>query len=95
MKLACGAVMRRRVIVHGRVQGVGFRFAVARAADSRGVAGWVRNRPDGAVEAVFEGEPEAVEPLVRLCSEGPRGAEVTRVEVEEEEPEGLARFDVR
>src|SRR6266852_9930508 len=50
--------VRRRVIVHGRVQGVGFRFAVARAADARAVTGWVRNRADGAVEAVFEGEPE-------------------------------------
>jgi acylphosphatase len=87
-------VVRRRVTVHGRVQGVGFRFAVARAADARGVAGWVRNRADGSVEAVFEGEPDAVESLVRLCAEGPRGAEVTAVETEAEEPEGLLRFDV-
>jgi acylphosphatase len=76
------------------VQGVGFRFAVERAARSRGVAGWVRNRPDGAVEAVFEGDAEDVEALVELCREGPRGAEVGRVEVEEESPEGLADFRV-
>lgn len=57
------------------------------------MAGLARNRPDGTVEAVFEGEPEAVESLVRLAHEGPRGAEVARVEVFEEEPEGLSRFD--
>jgi acylphosphatase len=87
-------VVRRRVIVHGRVQGVGFRYAIARAAETRGVAGWVRNRADGTVEAVFEGEPAAVESLVRVTSEGPRGAEVTSVETEAEKPEGLLRFDV-
>jgi acylphosphatase len=86
-------MVRERVVVHGRVQGVGFRYALARAADTRGVAGWARNRADGTVEAVFEAEPEAVESLVRFCEEGPRGAEVDRVEVFEEEPEGLTRFD--
>jgi len=88
-------MVRRRVVVHGRVQGVGFRYSLARAAESRGVAGWARNRADGTLEAVFEGEPEAVESLVRFCHEGPRGAEVERVEVFEEEPEGLTRFDTR
>jgi acylphosphatase len=87
-------VERRRVVVHGYVQGVGFRFAVERAADSRGVAGWVRNRSDGTVEAVFEGEPEDVEALVRFCGEGPRGAAVDRVEVERESAEGLSGFRV-
>jgi acylphosphatase len=86
-------MVRERVVVHGRVQGVGFRYALARAADTRRVAGWARNRADGTVEAVFEAEPEAVESLVRFCEEGPRGAEVDRVEVFEEEPEGLTRFD--
>jgi acylphosphatase len=88
-------VVRRRVTVQGRVQGVGFRYAVARAARARGVAGWVANRPDGAVEAVFEGDAEALESLIRLCREGPRGAEVDRVEVLEEQPEGLASFEIR
>ena len=88
-------MVRRRVIVHGRVQGVGFRVTVARAAGTRGVAGWVRNRSDGAVEAAFEGEPDAVESLVRLCEEGPRGAVVDRIEVSEEEPEGLLGFEIR
>jgi acylphosphatase len=85
---------RRHVLIYGFVQGVGFRFAVGRAARSRGVAGWVRNRPDGAVEAVFEGEREDVVALVDFCRRGPRGAEVERVEVEEESAEGLAGFRV-
>jgi acylphosphatase len=87
-------VERRHVTVYGYVQGVGFRFAVERAARSRGVVGWVRNRPDGAVEAVFEGEPEDVEALVELCREGPRGAEVERVDVRKESPEGVSGFRV-
>jgi acylphosphatase len=86
--------MRRRVVVHGRVQGVFFRDTTRRMAADRGVAGWVRNRPDGAVEAVFEGEPEGVEGMVRFAHEGPRGAAVERVEVFEEEPEGLSGFSV-
>jgi acylphosphatase len=85
--------VRRRVLVHGRVQGVGFRYTLARAAETRGVRGFAQNRPDGSVEAAFEGDPEAVESLVRLAHEGPRGAEVARVEVFEEEPEGLSRFN--
>ena len=85
---------RRHVVVHGFVQGVGFRYAVERAARSRGVAGWVKNRADGAVEAVFEGKREDVEALVGLCRRGPRGAEVDGVHVAEEPAEGLAGFRV-
>jgi acylphosphatase len=88
-------VIRRRLIVHGRVQGVGFRWAIARAAESRGVSGWAANRADGTLEAVLEGEPEAVESVVRLAREGPRGAHVERVEVAEEEPEALLGFETR
>jgi acylphosphatase len=88
-------VIRRRLIVHGRVQGVGFRWAIARAAESRGVSGWVTNRADGTVEAVLEGEPDAVESVVRLSKEGPRGAQVERVDVAEEEPEALHGFAAR
>ncbi len=88
-------MIRRRVVVHGRVQGVFFRDSARRLAQQRGVAGWISNRWDGAVEAVFEGEPEAVERLMRFVHEGPRGAEVQRVDVSEEEPEGLRGFDVR
>jgi acylphosphatase len=88
-------VIRRRVVVHGRVQGVFFRDSTRRRAQQHGVAGWVSNRWDGAVEAVFEGEPDAVERLVRFMREGPRGAEVERVDVAEENPEGLRGFSVR
>jgi acylphosphatase len=87
-------VERRHVLIYGFVQGVGFRFSVERAARSRDVSGWVRNRPDGAVEAVFEGEREDVEALVEFCRHGPRGAEVERVDVEEESAEGLTDFRV-
>jgi acylphosphatase len=87
--------MRKRVVVHGRVQGVFFRDSTQREAESHGLAGWVSNRPDGAVEAVLEGEPEAVEALVAFCRRGPRGAEVDRVEETDEEPEGLTGFEVR
>jgi acylphosphatase len=87
-------VQRRHVRIYGFVQGVGFRFAVERAASSRQVSGWVRNRGDGAVEAVFEGERQDVEALVDFCRHGPRGAEVERVEVEEESAEGLGGFSV-
>lgn len=88
-------MIRRRLIVHGHVQGVGFRWAIARAAESRGVAGWAQNRADGTVEAVLEGDPQAVESVVRLAKEGPRGAQVDRVDVAEEEPEALRGFATR
>ena len=82
-------------MVHGHVQGVFFRDTTRRRAAERGIAGWVRNNPDGTVEAAFEGEPEAVESLVRFARDGPRGALVERVDVIEEEPEGLSGFGVR
>ena len=85
---------RRRVVVHGRVQGVFFRETVRRHAVSAGVAGWVRNSSDGTVEAVFEGALEAVDVLVAICHEGPRGARVDRVDVAEESPEGLVGFRI-
>ena len=83
------------MIVRGLVQGVFFRDSTRRLAQRHGVAGWVANRWDGAVEAVFEGEPDAVERLVAFSREGPRGARVDAVEVTEEEPEGLVGFAVR
>jgi acylphosphatase len=88
-------MIRRRVIVHGRVQGVFFRDSTRRLAQQHGVTGWVSNRRDGAVEAVFEGEEDAVERLVAFSRRGPRGAEVDRIDVVDEEPEGLAGFSVR
>jgi acylphosphatase len=88
-------VIRRRVVVRGQVQGVFFRDSTRRLAQQRGISGWVTNRADGAVEAVFEGAPDAVERLVEFSRKGPRGAQVDSVEVREEEPEGLAGFAVR
>ena len=79
----------------GRVQGVFFRDSCAREARRRGVAGWVRNRGDGRVEARFEGDPQAVENLVRWCRQGPSGADVTEVEVVEESPAGLEDFRIQ
>lgn len=90
-----GDKVRRRVIAHGRVQGVFFRDTVSSEADSRGVAGWVKNRDDGTVEAVFEGDPDAVQALVDLCGSGPSNADVAKLEAGEEEPEGLSGFEVR
>ena len=87
--------MRRRVIVHGRVQGVFFRDTMRRQAQQRGVSGWVRNNRDGTVEAVFEGEPDAVAGMVDWCSQGPRSAEVESVDESTEEPEGLSGFKIR
>jgi acylphosphatase len=88
-------VTRRRVVVRGRVQGVFFRDSVRERAQADGVAGWVANRDDGAVEAVFEGEEVAVRGLVEFCREGPDRAEVRDVEELEEQPEGLDGFTVR
>jgi acylphosphatase len=88
-------VIRRRVVVHGRVQGVFFRDSTRRLARQHAVAGWISNRWDGAVEAVFEGDEAAVQRLVRFVHDGPRGAEVDRVEISEEEPEKLSGFSVR
>jgi acylphosphatase len=88
-------VIRRRVVVHGRVQGVGFRVFVASRARARGVAGWVRNCADGSVEAVLEGEPDAVAAVVAACEDGPRGAEVSALRAADEAPEQLAGFEIR
>ena len=86
---------RRRVVVHGRVQGVFFRDTMRDHAERERVSGWAVNRDDGAVEAVFEGDPRAVGAVVDFCRSGPSGAQVADVEVTEEEPEGLSGFDVR
>ena len=87
--------IRRRVVVHGRVQGVFFRDSTEKEARSKGLAGWVRNRDDGAVEAVFEGDDDAVEAMVEWCRSGPSKADVDQVDVDEDEPEGLDSFEVR
>lgn len=83
------------MVVHGNVQGVFFRDSVRERAEAEGVAGWVSNRSDGAVEAVLEGAPGAVDQLISFCRSGPSRAEVEDVQVSEEEPENLSGFDVR
>jgi acylphosphatase len=88
-------MIRRRVVVSGQVQGVFFRDTCRRQAHVYGVMGWVRNCPDGTVEAVFEGEPNAVEAMIEWVRRGPPAAEVSRVEVTEEEPVGDRSFRVR
>ena len=87
--------VRRRVVAHGRVQGVFFRDSARSKAAELGVTGWISNRSDGAVEAVFEGAPDAVAAMVDWSRQGPRGADVDRVEESEERPEGLTGFKVR
>lgn len=87
--------VRRRIKAHGRVQGVFFRDSTRQEAHRRGVAGWVCNASDGSVEAVFEGDPEAVEALVELCRNGPGHASVERLDVDQEQPEGLSGFEIR
>lgn len=86
--------IRRRVVVHGRVQGVFFRDTCRREAAARGVAGWVANRADGAVEAAFEGAPDEVEAMVEWTRHGPPAAEVTHVDAHPEPVEGIAGFQV-
>ncbi|MGI8982939.1 MAG: acylphosphatase [Acidimicrobiales bacterium] len=84
----------RRVLVSGRVQGVFFRDSCARRAREQGVAGWVRNRADGRVEAWFQGEAQAVENMVTWCRHGPARAEVSDVEVEAVDPAPLNAFRI-
>jgi len=88
-------VIASRVVVYGDVQGVFFRDSCREQAEQAGVAGWVRNRSDGAVEAVFEGEPEAVARVCRWCESGPDQARVDHVAVTDEELADLTGFTVR
>ena len=88
-------MVRRRVLVSGRVQGVWFRESCRREAEAQGVQGFVSNRPDGRVEAVFEGERGAVEALVAWCGRGPSSAVVTSMDVYDEELQGEQGFRVR
>lgn len=88
--------LRAHVVVSGLVQGVCFRYATEKEADRRGVSGWVRNLPDGRVEAVFEGEEEAVEGMIAFCRTGPPAARVDGVEVRREAPSGAYQgFSIR
>ena len=86
---------RAKVVVHGSVQGVFFRAETRDRARSLGLAGWVRNAPDGTVEAVLEGDDEQVESMVEWCRRGPDGARVEEVEVAWSEPQGEEGFSIR
>ncbi len=87
--------IRVHVFVSGRVQGVGYRYCTVNEAQRLGVNGWVRNLPDGRVEAVFEGSRTVVEEIIRWCHKGPTAAVVKDVAVEYEELEGLPGFETR
>ena len=86
--------MARHLRISGRVQGVGFRYSMADEAERLSVTGWVRNRRDGTVEAVVDGAPDAVEAIVAWARQGPRGAQVADVEVNEI-AESFPRFEMR
>ena len=86
---------RAHVFVSGRVQGVSYRATTREQARDRGVDGWVRNLEDGRVEAVFEGEPDAVEAMIDWCRTGSPRAEVDDVDVEYADPQGETGFEIR
>jgi acylphosphatase len=88
-------MVRYRVLVSGRVQGVYFRDTCRTLAQQRGLGGWVRNLPDGRVEAVFEGPAVDVQHLVDWTRHGPRAAVVSGFSVQAEPPEGLGAFQIR
>lgn len=88
-------VVRRRLVVRGRVQGVFFRDSVREKADNEGVSGWAANRSDGSVEVVLEGPAHAVQEVTAYCHHGPGSARVESVEEHEEPPEGLDGFRIR
>jgi acylphosphatase len=87
--------IRRKVVVQGRVQGVFFRDSVRERASACGVAGWVTNRSDGAVEAVLEGSANAVSGVVEFMRSGPPRAKVSGACATDEKPEGLSGFEIR
>jgi acylphosphatase len=87
-------MIRRRVLVRGRVQGVWFRQSCREEAQRVGVFGWVRNRADGRVEAAFEGDPVAVDGMVEWCRTGPPQAVVVDIEVIDEPPAGDTAFRI-
>ena len=88
------AIIRRHLIMHGSVQGVFFRDSTRQAAETHGVSGWVRNRPDGTVEAILEGPAQAVQAVEQFCAQGPKQAQVQRIEATDEDPEGISGFSV-
>ncbi len=88
------SMIRAHVYISGKVQGVGYRLSTQSEAVKLGIKGWVRNVPNGSVEAIFEGGPTAIEQMIQWCYEGPPAAVVRDVQVEYETPEGLSEFQV-
>lgn len=88
-------MIRRRLVVHGKVQGVFYRDSTRHAARNEGVSGWAANRSDGSVEIVLEGPSDAVQSVVGYCRQGPSSANVHSVDEREETPEGLTGFQIR
>jgi acylphosphatase len=88
-------VVRRRLVISGRVQGVFFRDTLRRLAERNGIGGWARNTAEGTVEAVLEGDEPGVEAVIDFAREGPESASVTHIDVLDEEPEGLRGFEIR
>lgn len=89
-------MVRRRLVIHGRVQGVFYRASCREEAEARGLSGWVRNLPDGTVEALLQGPEEQVRDMIRWCYAGPPGARVSKIEVTPEEAAGdLRGFRIR
>lgn len=87
--------IRRRLVVHGKVQGVFYRDSTRHAARNEGVSGWAANRSDGSVEVVLEGTADAVASVVGYCRQGPSSADVHSVDEHDETPEGLTGFQIR
>jgi acylphosphatase len=88
-------VLQVHVLISGVVQGVGYRFTTDRVAQQLSLKGWVRNLPDGRVEALFEGSQEQIDQMLTWCHQGPAGARVTEVLVNYREPEGHRGFEIR
>lgn len=86
--------IRAHLFIAGRVQRVGFRFSTQDMATLYGLAGWVQNLPDQRVEAVFEGDRDAVEKMIQWCHQGPPHAQVEQVTVQYETPQGLTQFEI-
>ena len=89
------SLQKTRALISGRVQGVFFRDSTREKAEALGLSGWVRNLPDGRVEAVFEGDGDCVGEMISWCEEGPSNADVQNVSTTQEKPEGLTGFEVR
>lgn len=89
-------MIRARLVIHGRVQGVFYRASCRAEAQARGLVGWVRNRPDGTVEALLQGPEEKVQDMIRWCYAGPPGARVSKIDVTHESPgDDLREFRIR